>query len=212
MFEHEDLLRMSLPERRALATRLANIDGVHPLRQISPLHRRLGRAFLVSACTVTVLWITTLLATLPDRYTTTDWRLAWIGFDTALLAVLAALTCFLWRLRQIAIMFMIVAATLLVCDAWFDVTLTWNGADHWASLATALGGEMPLATLLLVRARRLLTLTAAVAASDTGSAHPPRALHRIALFEDESVNPAEPHRERPNPAGFIPRRPRGSGR
>jgi hypothetical protein len=192
----EDLARMSRQERRALAARLAALDAIHPLQQISQRRLYLSRAIMTGACLVMGGWIVLLLITLPNRYTADHWRLAWVGFDIGLLAALAALAWAAWRLRHIAVIIMIVTATLLICDAWFDVTLSRNGSDRWASLATALAAELPLATLLLLRARHLMMLTAAVVASRTGSP-PPRALHRIPLLTDDTT--PSPNRRGPTP-------------
>ena len=47
-------------------------------------------------------------------------------------------------------------ATLLCCDAWFDVLLDWASPDRWTSVAMAVGAELPIAGLLLLRARMLV--------------------------------------------------------
>jgi hypothetical protein len=50
-------------------------------------------------------------------------------------------------------------AALLCCDAWFDVLLDWTSSDRWVSVLLAVFGEVPIAVLLLVAARRLLVGT-----------------------------------------------------
>jgi DNA-binding transcriptional ArsR family regulator len=48
---------------------------------------------------------------------------------------------------------LVATAALMCCDAWFDVMLDWNGPDRWASLLMAATVEVPVAILLLARAR-----------------------------------------------------------
>ncbi|HEY9474015.1 MAG TPA: hypothetical protein VIS06_09215 [Mycobacteriales bacterium] len=116
-------------------------------------------AFVVGCCLVLAGWIVLSAATLPVDYLTRQWRLAWIGFDLALLAGLAVTGWAAWRRRQIVAAAALVTATLLCCDAWFDVVLSWGGRDQWLALASALLVELPLAGLLLAAARRVLRTT-----------------------------------------------------
>lgn len=85
-----------------------------------------------------------LSTTLPIRYASDRWRLAWIGFDIALVLAFAAWAG--WRNRQIVITSFVVLGTLLICDAWFDVTLSWGTGEQSASIVTALLAELPSAT------------------------------------------------------------------
>ena len=64
-----------------------------------------------------------------------------------------------WRRRQVLIVCLMVLATLLCCDAWFDTTLDWGTRGFPLSLASALLIELPLAVVALIGARRLLRLT-----------------------------------------------------
>lgn len=54
---------------------------------------------------------------------------------------------------------MLVTATLLGCDAWFDVTLSWGSPDAVVSIADALLIELPIAALMLAGARRITDRT-----------------------------------------------------
>lgn len=184
------LRAMSQDERQVLAARLARIDGLKPIH-IGKLRYRLGIAFYTGASLFMIVWIVVLLLTLPSRYVAGQWRVAWVGYDLALLVLLAAMAWAVWRRRHIAIPIMIVTATLLLCDAWFDVTLSWGGREGWASILTALACEIPLGVLLMIRARTVIVRMAGIIAARTGIASVPAALYRIPLLADVE-DPAPP--------------------
>ena len=115
--------------------------------------------FIVGSCVVLAAWIAVLALTLPSFYRTGTWRGAWVGFDVGLLAAFAATGWAAWRRRQLLIVCLVVLATLLICDAWFDVVLDVEKPAFLASLLSALLVELPLAGLAIYTARRLLRLT-----------------------------------------------------
>lgn len=116
-------------------------------------------AFTVGACALLAAWIAVLAYSLPTHYHTGSWNVAWVGFDVAELVMFALTAWAAWRRRQILIIFLVVLATLLLCDAWFDVVLDVHTGDFVASLLSALLIEIPLAVLAGLMARRLLHLT-----------------------------------------------------
>jgi hypothetical protein len=202
-----DLRRMSPGERRKLAHSLAAIDYPQPLIGIR-LARRRRFAVLVSiaACTVLAGWIIVLLLTLDRSFHAQHWRGAWVGFDLVLLAAFAATGWAFWRGRQIVIACLIVTATLLCCDAWFDVVLDLGSSDIWISVASAVLVELPMALLMFSAARRLIRLSALISVSGSGIigkypdvALPP--LWKVPLFglrpaATESTSPAGGDRTR----------------
>ncbi|ADP78579.1 pyridoxamine 5'-phosphate oxidase family protein [Pseudofrankia inefficax] len=115
---------------------------------------RLGIALLVS-CVALVAWIADLSVSLPMHYETEGWRLAWTGYDVAELGALATTAYCALRDRWALIPASVVTATLLLCDAWFDMALSSGTDDFLISLATALLVEIPTATVLLLVAWRL---------------------------------------------------------
>ncbi|HJP75854.1 MAG TPA: hypothetical protein VJ914_16420 [Pseudonocardiaceae bacterium] len=118
--------------------------------------RRFLLVFLGAAALFLVPWTVYLANTLPGRFDTGQWNVAWVGFDTAL-GCCFALACWLgWRRHRAAVPMLAATATLLCCDAWFDVLLDWASPDRWTSVAMAVGAELPIAGLLLWRARTLL--------------------------------------------------------
>jgi hypothetical protein len=183
-----DLRELSPAERRALADKLCAIDYSRPVAVLNmpglnlSRRRRLAVLFSIVCCVVLVGWIVILALTLQRNYTTTHWRLAWVGFDIALLAAFAATGWAFWRGRQIVISCLIVTGTLLCCDAWFDVILDLRTSDMWWSVASALIIELPIAFLMFNAARRLIRLSALVALSSEGDPEEVPPLWRIPLF------------------------------
>ena len=186
MITEADLRELSPGERRQLARSLAVIDYPHPLLELNLRRgRKIGLLFSIIACTVLVGWIIVLVLTLTRDYTATHWRLAWVGFDIALLAAFAATGWAFWRGRQIVIACLLVTATLLCCDAWFDVILDLGSSGVWVSIASAVIVEIPLAVVMFNAARRLIRLSALVAMSEAGDAKPLPSLWRIPLLGEQ---------------------------
>ena len=183
-----DLRGLSPAERRQLARSLATIDYPDPLLEMHLSRgRRLGVLFSIISCTVLVGWIIVLLLTLHRHIIATHWRLAWIGFDIVLLAAFAATGWAFWRGRQIVIVCLLVTATLLCCDAWFDVILDLGTSGMWMSIASAVIVELPIAFLMFSAARRLIRRSALVAMSESGGhgSFPP--LWRIPLLGEAAA-------------------------
>ncbi len=189
MLDESDLRRMTPEERAALARALArvNAQGLAP----TPLSQR-RRRLLIGACLAGVLllavWIAVLEIKLPRYYRAGGWRAAWVGFDMGLLLVLAATAWAAWRRRQILIGCLMVLATLLCCDAWFDTTLDWGTRGFMVSLLSAVLLELPLAAVALIGARRLLRLTIGRLELLAGSAGPVPAFWQVPLFGDTPVS------------------------
>ena len=93
-------------------------------------------------------WIVLVTLTFPRHYVAGHWRLTWVGFDIILLAALAATAWFAWRRRQAVVVTAFITATLLTCDAWFDITTASGQRDTLEALASAALIELPLAALL----------------------------------------------------------------
>jgi hypothetical protein len=160
VIDESDLQRMTPDERAHLARALASLNA----RSLTatPLSQR-RRRILIATCLAGVLllsvWIAVLEVKLPRDYRAGGWRAAWVGFDTGLLLVFAATAWAAWRRRQVLIVCLIVLATLLCCDAWFDIALDWGTTGFMLSVLSAAVIELPLAAVALIGARRLLRLT-----------------------------------------------------
>jgi hypothetical protein len=180
-----ELRRMTHDERRELAHILAAIDRPHPL--LDPRLRRRGRLGLMimaACCVALAAWIAILLLTLPGRYTTSNWQAVWVGLDVAELLGFAATAWAAWHQRQVVIFLMIITGTLLLCDAWFDLTLNYGSSDFAASVLSAVLAEIPLAFLMFAAARRLVQVSVQTLMQLSGVSGPPPPLWRVPLFAD----------------------------
>jgi len=190
MFDEEELRRMSPQERLSLRRALVALDGQEPPVGTAGNRRRaILLALIVVCCICLAAWTGVLGATLPRFYRTGGWRGAWVGFDVALLAAFAATGWAAWRRRQILIICLVVLATLLCCDAWFDVVLDARTSGFELSLLSALLVELPLAALAILGARRLLRMTNAVMRKYLGAPGPVPRLRHIPLV---GVRPGRP--------------------
>lgn len=183
MFDEERLRRMTSPERHELMRALTRLEALvarpDPARE---RRRKILLAAVIVCCVVLAAWTGLLAATLPRYYRAGGWRGAWVGFDIAELAAFAAVGWASWRRRQVLIVCLIVLATLLCCDAWFDVLLDARTSGFWLSLASALLIELPLAAVAILGARRLLRMTYATLRRHQGEPGPVPRLIDIPLI------------------------------
>lgn len=105
-------------------------------------------AFFLCAA-VLLPWTVFLFATLPRHYVANHWRLAWGGFDVGLGIALVATALMVVRRSAFAEMTAAITATLLVCDAWFDVFTSRGLSDVAQAIAEAVLVELPLAAVCL---------------------------------------------------------------
>jgi hypothetical protein len=103
-------------------------------------------------------WTVVMALTLPSDHRVHQWRTAWVGFDILLLTAAGATAVLARRRHGGAVMAALATAVLLVCDAWFDVSLDFGTQAVWASAALAVFVELPLAAFLVIRAHTLLRL------------------------------------------------------
>ncbi|HEY7921202.1 MAG TPA: hypothetical protein VIE45_16190 [Streptosporangiaceae bacterium] len=205
MINVDELRRMSPDERAELACALAALEASPgedaalgrgqpgqpgPLAESdlpgNPRSRAIALVAVIGCGLVLAAWIGVLAVTLPRYYRSGGWRGAWVGFDLGLLITFAITAWAGWRHRQLVIICLVVLATLLCCDAWFDVTLDLRTNDFQVSLLMALCVELPLATLAVIGARRLMRLnirTVGRLAGRTGRVPP---LWKIPLYGMES--------------------------
>ena len=182
MFDEAELKRMSPRERAKLMRALAAIDMPRLAARGNPTRRKLFLLGIIVCCVVLAAWIGVLVVTLPRYYRSGDWRGAWVGFDIAELITFVATAWAAWRGRQLLIVCLYVLATLLLADAWFDVTLDVRTSGFVVSLLSAVFIEIPLAVIAIIGARRLLRLTIARIRHQAGLAGPVPPLWRIPLF------------------------------
>jgi hypothetical protein len=182
MFDPAALRALSPEERQRLLRDLTDIErGSEPGPGTSWKWDLLLVA-IAAGCLVLAAWTAYLGVSLPRFYRTGSWRGAWVGFDIGLLAAFAVTGWAAWRRRQILIVSLIVLATLLTCDAWFDVVLDTRTPGFWESLASALLLELPVAALAIGMARRLLHQTIAQVMRYEGLTGPVPPLWQIPLL------------------------------
>src|ERR1035441_3316317 len=144
---------MGRRERARLARAIAAIDRPVPrARPAAQRHRTIILMAIIGCCVALAAWIGVLAVTLPRYYRSGGWRGAWVGFDVVLLVTFAITAWAGWRHRQLVIACLVVLATLLCCDAWFDVTLDLRTSGFLVSLLLAGCVELPLAGLALIGA------------------------------------------------------------
>jgi len=177
----EDIEALSAHDRLLLARWLAHsaqCDGI----VVSRSRRRIGLAMTFGGVVLLIPWITVLATTLPDHHSAQQWRLAWSGFDVALTVAFAFAAVAGWRRRQIVITALTVLGVLLLCDAWFDLTLSWGTSDQAGSVLTALVAEVPVAIVAFALGHRLLRETVHYVWHLEGREHPVPPLRRIPII------------------------------
>jgi hypothetical protein len=190
VFDLDDLRHMSPQERQELRQALAVLDEHDPRAEVaSARRRRILLIAVVICCVALAAWIGILAVTLPRYYTAGGWRGAWVGFDIAELLAFAATGWAAWCRRQVLIICLIVLATLLCCDAWFDVLLDARTPGFVWSLLSALIIELPLAAIAILGARRLIRMTNAVLLRYRGLTGPVPPLVAIPLMGVQSGRP-----------------------
>ncbi len=112
---------------------------------------RLSRDPLLSALTVAAIletaWTVYIAFSLPRHYVAVHWAIAWVGLDVGEVATLLAAAWAAWKRRAILALFTSSAGTMLLVDAWFDITTARHG-DQLQSSLSALLIEIPSAIAL----------------------------------------------------------------
>lgn len=109
---------------------------------------------LVVGALVETAWTVYLAWRLPRHYTANHWDLAWVGLDSAQVLMLLLSAWAAWRRRAILILFSCASGSLLLVDAWFDVTTTRY--DEIAQSILSLVIEVPSAFVLFWIAGRMV--------------------------------------------------------
>jgi hypothetical protein len=104
-----------------------------------------GPAFVLFSL-ILLPWTVYLGYTLPSHQVSSDYDIAWVGFDIMLMLVLASTGYFALRRSRYLAPAAAAMATLLVVDAWFDVVTSPPG-ERMLSIVLAMLIELPLAAL-----------------------------------------------------------------
>ncbi|MFE9443465.1 hypothetical protein ACFYO2_31795 [Streptomyces sp. NPDC006602] len=121
-------------------------------------HRRHTLELLTVCAIGLVPWTVLLAFTLPSGYEVHQWRVTWVGFDVLLVVAMASTVILGWLRHRFVIVSGLATAVLLICDAWFDVSLAFGTSDVWLSAALAVFAELPLAGYLIHRVMGMISL------------------------------------------------------
>ena len=128
----------------------------NPAAPVVPRMRRWLAPLFFLAGIALVPWTVYLAATLPGRHLQTGYyALAWAGFDIALAVLLTATGYGLMRQKLWVQSTATAAATMLVCDAWFDILSAKDSRERLVAVLLALAVELPTAALCLLIARHV---------------------------------------------------------
>ncbi len=115
--------------------------------------------FLVLAIAL-VPWIVYIALSLPSRTVADHYRLAWVGFDILLLVTLSRTAWLAFKGSRQVELPATATATLLIVDAWFDITTSHPGWPQMEAIALALFVELPTAALALYISTRIERIAA----------------------------------------------------
>lgn len=120
----------------------AELPGRMPRRAMTWL----GRGILLAGLGM-LPWLFILARTLPPTAVAAHWSTAWVGLDG--LEALGLVTTGLAFIRRYDWLCLpaAITATLLVIDAWFDVTTSAPGSAATEAIAMAVFAELPTAAL-----------------------------------------------------------------
>lgn len=155
----------------------------NPLQGIPPEGRRRARrlAWLYAAAGVVLLpWIGFLAVTLPRRQFDLHYRAAWVGFDLLLVFAITRTAYMAFRVDQRVQISATATATLLIVDAWFDMTTSGGRGQFFEALLLAVFVEIPAAVFSIYVARQVNRRTLELAReAGPGPGAPGPAMDRI---------------------------------
>lgn len=123
-----------------------------PTGPAEPSPRWLG-AVLGAGCVLFVPYIAVLASNLPDHARAAHYDAAWVGLDVFELVALVTTAWLIWTRSAWVALPATAAATLLLCDAWFDVVTAYGARHVTVAVISAVLVELPLAALCVWIAR-----------------------------------------------------------
>jgi hypothetical protein len=100
-------------------------------------------------------WIVYLGLSLPTRTVANHYRTAWVGFDVLLVLAMGRTAYLALKGHRRIELPAITTATLLIVDAWFDITTSRSGAPQMEAVLLAVFVELPTAALAIYISRRV---------------------------------------------------------
>jgi hypothetical protein len=116
--------------------------------------RRPAWVYLIVAAGL-IVWTVFLALSLPKENLEHHYRLTWTGFDLILVLAIYLTAYWAFRLDTRVVYPATVVATLLVADAWFDITTSATATAATQALILALLVELPAAAFSLYVAHRV---------------------------------------------------------
>ena len=113
----------------------------------APFFPRWVPRLLALVAVALVPWTLWLTFTLPSRHVTTNYDLAWVGFDVALAVAMASTAWAIVRATSALVPLAAITGTMLVCDAWFDVVTSTGTGERVEAILEAVFAELPLAAV-----------------------------------------------------------------
>jgi len=150
--------------------------------------RRISIGAAAVGALVMLPWIGYLATTLPLTESGGAWRVAWVGFDIMLALVLMITAWLGVHRRQVAILGLLVASTMLFTDAWFDVALSFGTREQWGAILSASFLEIPFAILFASSAFSIFRRTSSTVARLRGLEGSPPSLWQ----QEFLVSPSPP--------------------
>jgi formate hydrogenlyase subunit 4 len=120
-------------------------EPAEPIERM-PLPRWVTPLFTIAAV-VLLPWTLWLTFTLPSRFVTRHYDLAWVGFDIALAGAFAGTSWAALRASRWLVPLAAATGTMLVCDAWFDVVTSVGSGELVEAVLEAVFVELPLAAI-----------------------------------------------------------------
>jgi hypothetical protein len=179
------------PQQRDEVARMLDEATQRPDMRLNRRRRMVVLLITCGGAVALIPWIVFLNATLPSTSSGGEWRTAWIGYDLGLVGVLGSAGWMALRRRQLVVLLLTVAGTLLAVDAWFDITLSWGTSEQPTSIVTAAVLEVPIAAFLLAVAWLLLTRIVRTVAALRGRRDPSFSLWRAPIAMLGSTEPTE---------------------
>jgi hypothetical protein len=156
--------------------------------------RRLAWVYLIVAVGL-IVWTIFLALSLPKENLEHHYRLTWAGFDLIEVLAIYLTARMAFRLDARVVYPATVVATLLVADAWFDITTSTTAQAATQALILALVVELPAAAFSLYVAHRVGRRVTELAHLEHVTSPPPRVPDRAAAhpaLPSQSSPPAEP--------------------
>jgi len=108
---------------------------------------------------ILIPWIAILSVTLPDRQLARHYNLSWAGFDVLLVLAMGRTAWLAFREKRQMELAAVATATLLIVDAWFDITTSQPGWPLAQAILLAVFVELPTAALAFYISRRVERLS-----------------------------------------------------